>query len=75
MTTMIATVLTVQNNALLVCDQSVSEEVIVHTANARCFCPGDRVSIDYNGIMTRSIPPQISAHCIRKLPACGCCCR
>ena len=65
--TMKATVLQVQNNALLVCDQSNGQEVLVHTSQARCFCPGDRICIQYNGVMTLSIPPQISAESICKI--------
>lgn len=67
-----ATVLRVQDCDLLVCDHCASQEVVVHTPDANCFCVGDRVCIEYNGAMTLSLPPQITAICIRKLPCCGC---
>lgn len=67
-----ATVLEVQCSSLLVCDHCTSQEVLVHTSNAHCYCVGDQICITYNGIMTRSIPPQITADCIRKLPVCSC---
>lgn len=69
-----ATVLEVSDCRLLVCDHKTSQKVIVNTRHAHCFCAGDRVCIEYNGIMTRSIPPQISADRIVKLPdhCCGC---
>ena len=50
---------------LLVCDESTAQEVLVHTPQACCFRPGDRVCIEYSGAMTMSIPPQISADSIR----------
>ncbi|MCI8573956.1 MAG: hypothetical protein HFF89_05940 [Oscillibacter sp.] len=57
---------------LLVCDLCTSQEVLVHTPEACCFCVGERVCITYDGVMTRSIPPQIHASCIRRLNN-GCC--
>lgn len=65
--TMTAKVLQVQNCALLVCDQCTNQEVLVHTDEACCFCPGDCVCIEYTGAMTMSIPPQIYACCISKV--------
>lgn len=62
-----ATVLKVQCDSLLVCDHATSQEVLVHTDQARCFCPCDQVCICYSGAMTMSIPPQISAECIYKV--------
>lgn len=70
--TMHATVKKVQGCNLLVCDHKTSQEVLVHTPKASCFCVGDRVCIKFNGIMTMSIPPQITATCIKKLPPCRC---
>lgn len=70
--TMCATVLEVGNCQLLVRDHSTGQEVVVNTDMACRFCVGDRVCIEYNGIMTRSIPPQITAQCITKLSRCGC---
>lgn len=66
-----ATVLSVQPGDLLVRDHATQQEVIVHTASACCFCPGDQVCIRYSGIMTMSLPPQITADCIVKLSDCG----
>lgn len=70
--TMNATVLHVHNCVLCVCDHDTNQEVIVHTPHACCFCACDQVCICYNGVMTRSIPPQITATCITKIPPCGC---
>lgn len=54
-------------NRLLVRDRSNFQNVIVNTNQTRCFMVGDIVSILYNGVMTRSIPPQIFAIRIRRL--------
>lgn len=59
---------------LLVCDLCNGREVLVHTDKACCFCPGQCVCIEYNGAMTMSIPPQISANCVRLLGNGNCCC-
>lgn len=64
MATMRATVCQVLSDGLLVWDQDTCQEVIVNTTGAGNFCPGDRICIRYNGVMTASIPPQISASCI-----------
>ena len=48
-------------------DCSTKQEVIVHSDRACCFSVGDTVCIVYNGVMTLSIPPQISAMSIRKI--------
>ncbi len=61
-----ATVLQVYGCELLVCDHSTSQEIIVHTTQASCFVVGENVSIWYNGAMTLSIPPQITAVCIQR---------
>lgn len=66
-TVMYATVQQIRPCNLLVCDHSTDQEVLVHTANARCFSNGDDVCIRFNGIMTMSIPPQITATCISRL--------
>lgn len=70
--TMNATVLNVKKCSLLVCDHCTSQKVIVHTPKACCFCDGDKICIEYNGIMTRSIPPQITADNITRIPSCEC---
>ncbi|WP_337484817.1 hypothetical protein [Porcipelethomonas sp.] len=65
---MCADVLEVNENSLLVRDNATSQEVIV---NKPCVCKfhvNDRVGIVYNGIMTRSIPPQINASRIFRMP-------
>ena len=60
-----ARVLEVNCCSLLVCDLCTGHQVLVNADNACCFCPGDCVCIKYSGAMTTSIPPQISAHCVR----------
>ena len=66
-TCMCAVVLCMQNSSLLVCDCSTQQKVLVHTDQACCFSVGDYVCIHYNGAMTMSIPPQISAQCISRI--------
>lgn len=56
-----AIVVKVRPGNLLVFDESMSQTVLVHTPRACRFRVGNCVSILYNGIMTRSIPPQITA--------------
>ena len=70
--TMTATVLNVRQDGLLVRNQRTGQEVQVHTRLARRFRRGDRVLIVYNGIMTMSLPPQITATRIVRLPPCNC---
>jgi len=70
MVTMRANVLGVHNDRLVVFDHEMSQEVIVHTPQAHHFCVGDYILIQYSGIMTRSIPPQISATGISIIPRC-----
>lgn len=64
---MIATVERVGINRLFVRDRRNFQRVIVNTNDTRCIFPGDIVSIFYNGVMTRSIPPQIFAIRIQRL--------
>ena len=61
-----ARVLEVRCDSLLVCDCSTCQQVQVNTANACCYQVGDCLCIHYNGAMTNSIPPQISATCIHR---------
>lgn len=68
--TICATVREVCPCHLVVCDHCTDQEVIVHTRNACCFCRGECVCIHFNGVMTTSIPPQITAICIRRVPHC-----
>ena len=70
-TTMCAVVCQVQDSFLLVCDQSSCQQVQVNTSCASCYSAGDRICIHYNGAMTNSIPPQISADCIHKVSSCS----
>ncbi len=74
--TMKARVLRVGCCELLVCDLCGCQEVLVHTDNACCFQVGQCVCITYSGAMTMSIPPQISADCVKPLNngGCHCCC-
>lgn len=60
---------------LLVRDLCGCQEVLVHTSSACRFRPGQCVSITYSGAMTMSIPPQITAECVRLMNNCGnrCC--
>lgn len=62
---MIAIVREVRTDTLLVRDSFTSQDVIAHTNCAQRFFRGDMVRIWYNGIMTRSLPPQINAIRIR----------
>ena len=72
-TTMTATILEVNCCDLLVCEKCTCQQVLVHTEDACCFRCGECVCIHYNGIMTNSLPPQITADCIHRLPG-HCCC-
>lgn len=65
--TMCAVVLCVRASGLLVCDCCTGQEVLVHTDRACCFSCGDLVRIEYSGIMTMSLPPQITALCITRV--------
>ena len=71
MMTMRATVLSTQRGRLLVFDQAMLQRVIVHARNACHFCVGDHVCIRYSGAMTMSIPPQITAISISRIPRFG----
>ncbi len=63
---MLADVLKKEEGGLLVRDRKTGQEVFVHT-DPRGFCVNDSVGIFYNGVMTRSLPPQITADSIRRL--------
>jgi|GEM_PF-650978 len=58
---------------LLVFDYRTRQEVIVNTRAARRFRRGDHVRIRYNGRMTHSIPPQITANYIEFANRNNCC--
>ena len=68
--TMHARILEVRCGDLLVCDLQTNQEVVVHTPNSCRFRTGDHICIHYNGAMTMSIPPQISADRICCVPGC-----
>ena len=61
-----ARVLEVQCCSLLVCDCDTCQQVQVNTDDACCYRVGDCLCIHYNGAMTNSLPPQISATCIHR---------
>ncbi len=68
MTIMCAVILEVNQDSLLVRDSATSQEVLVHTSCTCGFQRNDRVNILYNGAMTMSIPPQINAIRIVRVP-------
>ena len=63
-----AVVIEVQWERLLVLDLDTRQTILVNTPDARRFRPGDLIRIRYNGVMTNSIPPQISASKIAVIP-------
>ena len=60
-TVITAQVLEVRPCRLLVCDCCTGQRILVRTEQACCSSRGDCVRIEYSGVMTRSLPPQISA--------------
>ena len=66
MVTMLATVVQSWNTTqVLVTDNANGQQVLVNTEyDTRGLVPGDQVRIVFNGVMTASIPPQISAQSI-----------
>lgn len=64
--------LSAQNCRMSVCDQSTSQEVVVHSPCACHFRAGDQVCITYSGAMTMSIPLQITADFITRLSPSTC---
>ena len=65
MVTMIATVVQAWGTQVLVTDNANGQEVLVNTGyNTTNLAAGDQVRIVYNGVMTASLPPQISAQSI-----------
>lgn len=70
MVTMLATVVQAWGSQVLVTDNANGQEVLVNTQNSTCnLSAGDQVRIVFNGVMTASIPPQISAQsiCVQRL--------
>lgn len=71
MVTMLGTVLQAWGTQVLIQDNSNGQEVLVNTNySTRNLSAGDQVRIQFNGVMTASIPPQISAISICVLRAC-----
>lgn len=68
--TMTADVLKNNGDSLFVRDWESSQEVQVNLPRPCRLCPGDRVCIRYDGVMTLSLPPQIAAQSVRKLRLC-----
>ena len=66
--TMCAIVIEVNDKSLLVIDSNTSQEILVNYPCVCNFNVNDRVGIVYDGTMTRSIPPQINATKIFKMP-------
>lgn len=64
---MTATVIRVEPRSLLVRNEENGEEVLVFYRNAGNYSVGDRIRINFNGQMTLSIPPQITAISIVRL--------
>ena len=65
MVTMIATVVRAWGSQVLVTDNANGQQVLVNTNhNTSNLNPGDQVRIVFNGVMTASLPPQISAQSI-----------
>lgn len=66
MVTMLATVVQSWNTSqVLVTDNANGQQVLVNTNyNTSNLTAGDQVRIVFNGVMTASLPPQISAQSI-----------
>ena len=65
MVTMLATVVQAWGTQVLVTDNANGQQVLVNTNhNTSNLNPGDQVRIVFNGVMTASLPPQISAQSI-----------
>ena len=71
MVTMLATVVQSWNTSqVLVTDNANGQQVLVNTEyDTRGLVPGDQVRIVFNGVMTASLPPQISAQsiCVQRM--------
>ena len=65
MVTMLATVVRSWGSQVLVNDSANGQEVLVNTNySTGNLTAGDQVRIVYDGVMTASLPPQISAQSI-----------
>ena len=70
MVTMLATVVRAWGTQVLVTDNANGQQVLVNTEyDTRGLVPGDQVRIVFNGVMTASLPPQISAQsiCVQRM--------
>ena len=71
MVTMLATVVQSWNTTqVLVTDNANGQQGLVNTEyDTRGLVPGDQVRIVFNGVMTASLPPQISAQsiCVQRM--------
>ena len=70
MVTMLATVVQAWGSQVLVTDNANGQEVLVNTRNSTSnLAAADKVRIVYDGVMTASLPPQISAQsiCVQRL--------
>jgi hypothetical protein len=50
-----------------VCDCCTGQQIQVNTDQACCFQCGEQVCIHHCGMMTNSLPPQISATCNQRM--------
>lgn len=66
--TITATVLRVERRGLLVRNNANGQEIFVNFNNASAFSAGDVVRITSTGTMTFSIPPQITATSVVRVP-------
>ena len=65
MVTLLGTVVRAWGSQVLVTDNSNGQEVLVNTNNSTGnLMAGEQVRIVFNGVMTASLPPQISAQSI-----------
>lgn len=65
MVTMTGTVIQAEGSQVLVQDNSTGQEVLVNTSYSTSnLSAGFLVRVEYDGAMTNSIPPQISADSI-----------
>lgn len=62
-----AQVLQITDGDMLVQSCRTGQEILVHADCTCAFSVGDCVCIHFNGVMTRSLPPQITALCVRKI--------
>lgn len=62
-----AVILQVNSGNLLVRDFDNNQEILVHLRDSRGFRIGEQIRIGFNGQMTRSIPPQITATSIQRI--------